>query len=346
LNRLGIYSIKGNIVVDDRNFEDDDFGKGWLNEYDRNWFAPPSGAFCLNNNSTEIIVTPEEINQFALISSIPAENNFEIYNKIITGTENSQIAIEVNRKGNNVLQLTGSIPAKSEPYVIYVPIDNPSMFFANNFYETLLLEGFTVTGYPSLYEENVSSDQDNLLFLFEHHSIPLASIVSEINKNSNNLYAEQLLKTLGFEIFGFGSTDNGILAMKDLIQKMGVNPNNLNIVDGSGLSTFNLVTPKQIVNLLSYMYKSDAFGDFYESLAVAGFDGTLSDRMKKTKAENNFRGKSGYLENTRGLAGYLKSADGEPLAVALIVNNFLVPSQLANYIQDKVCNRLANFKRN
>jgi D-alanyl-D-alanine carboxypeptidase/D-alanyl-D-alanine-endopeptidase (penicillin-binding protein 4) len=67
--------------------------------------------------------------------------------------------------------------------------------------------------------------------------------------------------------------------------------------------------------------------------------------MKKTKAENNFRGKSGFLENVRGLAGYLKTADGEPIALTLIVNNFLVPSQLANYVQDKVCNILSNFNR-
>ncbi|MDZ7763271.1 MAG: D-alanyl-D-alanine carboxypeptidase/D-alanyl-D-alanine-endopeptidase [Melioribacteraceae bacterium] len=174
----------------------------------------------------------------------------------------------------------------------------------------------------------------------------MASLVEEINKNSNNFYSEQLLKTLGFEIYGYGNRENGIRAVKSILDKMGINQENISIADGSGLSFYNLITPSQITKLLAYMYKSDEFESFYNSLSLAGFSGTLAQRMNRTDAENNFRGKSGYLKNARALAGYIKTADGEPLVVSLIVNNFLVPSQLANYIQDKVCNTLANFTRN
>lgn len=346
LNRMGIYSIKGNIIGDNNFFEENKSGKGWLNEYDSNWFAPPSGAFCLNNNSDEIILEPGDFKNLVKVSFNPHKVSYEVYNKIITEQENSPSSISITRKGNNVIQLTGSIPDNDKNQIIYIPVDNPTRFFINTFYETAIEEGMTITGFPlSSDEQNENYDLSNLLMLFEHKSKPLSKIVTEINKSSNNFYSEQLLKAIGYELYGYGSTENGITAMKELLQKMGINPSNFVIVDGSGLSTFNLITPKQIINLLTYMYKSDEFDSFYNSLAIGGYDGTLSDRMKKTKAENNFRGKSGFLENVRGLAGYVKTTDGEPVALTLIVNNFLVPSQLANYVQDKVCNRLANFNR-
>jgi len=118
------------------------------------------------------------------------------------------------------------------------------------------------------------------------------------------------------------------------------------MVDGSGLSRLNLVTPRQVVNLLSFMYKSDEYQRFYESLPIGGIDGTLADRMKKTSAENNVRAKAGYNDYVSSLSGYLKTISGEQIVFSIIVNNFLAPASLANYIEDNVCNRLVNFVRN
>jgi D-alanyl-D-alanine carboxypeptidase/D-alanyl-D-alanine-endopeptidase (penicillin-binding protein 4) len=94
------------------------------------------------------------------------------------------------------------------------------------------------------------------------------------------------------------------------------------------------------------MYKHEEFDKFYDSLPIAGVDGTLLDRMKKTVAENNVRAKPGYSDNVSSLSGYLKTISGEPLVFSMIVNNFLTPPIFANYIQDSVCQRLINFSRN
>jgi D-alanyl-D-alanine carboxypeptidase/D-alanyl-D-alanine-endopeptidase (penicillin-binding protein 4) len=171
-------------------------------------------------------------------------------------------------------------------------------------------------------------------------------ILKELNKNSNNFYAEQILKTIGLEIYNFGTIENGVKACNDFFNTMGINPDNMVMADGSGLSRLNLVTPRQIVNLLSYMNKSDEFLQFYESLPIAGVDGTLIDRMKKTSAENNVRAKAGYNNNVSALSGYLKTVSGEQLVFSMLVNNYLVPPALANYILDNVCHRLVNFIRN
>lgn len=348
LNHKGIFSIKGNIIIDDRNFRQDKYGMGWLAEYMEDWFAPTTGAFCLNKNAIEIKIVPTKIHQSAQISfNTEFIENYEVINNVVTSIKNSVVEVKVNRIGNNIIDLIGNIPVTTEPYSVYIPVNNASQYFVTSFYEFLLDEGVEITGNAAKLDEyDKNYDFNNTILLFTHKSVQLTKIVSEINKKSNNLLAEQLLKTIGYEIYGYGSTSNGIKAVKELKQGMGINPNNFIMADGSGLSSYNLLTPKQVVNLLAYMYRSSEFDSFYKSLAIAGYDGTLFDRMKGTKAENNFRGKSAFLENTRGLAGYIKSADGEPLALALIVNNFLVPSQLANYIQDKVCNRLANFTRN
>lgn len=348
LNHKGIYLIKGNVIVIDRNFRQDKYGVGWLAEYMDNWFAPPSGAFCLNKNAIEIIIKPTQIHQPAQISfTTEFIDDYEVINNIITSTINSSLNVVVNRMGNNIIELTGNIPVTAAPYTVYIPVNNASQYFVNTFYESLIDEGVEITGSAlRLDEYDKNYDTENIIPLFTYKSDHLLNVVSEINKKSDNLLSEQLLKTIGYELYGYGSASNGINAVKELMKGMGINPNNFIMVDGSGLSSYNLVTPKQIVNLLAYMYRSTEFDSFYKSLAIAGYDGTLFDRMKRTKAENNFRGKSAFLENTRGLAGYIRTAEGEPLALALIVNNFLVPSQLANYILDRVCNRLANFTRN
>ena len=126
---------------------------------------------------------------------------------------------------------------------------------------------------------------------------------------------------------------------------MGINPESIIMVDGSGLSQLDLLTPRSIVALLSYMYKSKYFIPFFNSLPIAGVDGTLGTRMKGTSAANRIRAKTGFLEYVRSLSGYAFTGDNEPVAFTIIVNNFNVPVKLAENLQDLICLRLANFKR-
>jgi D-alanyl-D-alanine carboxypeptidase/D-alanyl-D-alanine-endopeptidase (penicillin-binding protein 4) len=166
-----------------------------------------------------------------------------------------------------------------------------------------------------------------------------------VNKVSHNLYSEQLLKTIGYEKLKFGSVENGLKASQNLLKQMGIDPENLQIVDGSGLSRLNLVTPAQINSLLRFMYRSRYFNEFYESLPIAGVDGTISNRMKNTRAMNNVHAKTGYINAVRSLSGYVTTTDGEMLTFVMIANNFLVPLKLAENIQDLVCILLSNFTR-
>lgn len=348
LKQIGITSIRGNLIGDDRHHQEEYSIPGWLAEYDNNWFAQPSGAFCLNNNSVLLEIQATDKKHPAEFSSSPVNHSYEILNKVITVGEKEKTDIEIIHKpGSNLIRITGKISDSDNSKKFFLPVKDPTHFFVNTLYNYLVENDIEITGHVSdLDLEELSKVDPIVKYLFKQESQKLSLIVEETNKNSNNFYSEQILKTIGYEIYGYGSRENGITGVKSILDKMGVNKENISIVDGSGLSFYNLVSPTHITKLLTYMYKSDEFESFYNSLSLAGFSGTLATRMNRTDAENNFRGKSGYLKNARALAGYIKTADGEPLAVSLIVNNFLVPSQLANYIQDKVCNRLANFTRN
>lgn len=347
LKQLGVEKIEGNIIGDDDNFDETRLGKGWSHEIVNNWFAPPSGALCYNDNSIGIEVKPTSPGLPAEVSIKP-EYDYKLINKVYTASSKNEPKIEVvKKKGSHIIHISGLINAESSAKKLYVTIDDPTDFFLFSLFHSLKEEGIEITGfYVDKDDESVSVNESNLTPLFSHYSAPLSKLITEVNKNSNNFYSEQIFRTIGYELLGFGDIQNSLLMTKDIRKRMGINPENMLIVDGSGLSRLNLVTPNQVVKLLSYLHKSDEFGTFFESLPIAGVDGTLANRFKKSAAENNIRAKPGFLENIRSFAGYLKTADDEPLVFCIIVNNFLVPSQLANYLQDKVCTRLVNFSRN
>jgi D-alanyl-D-alanine carboxypeptidase/D-alanyl-D-alanine-endopeptidase (penicillin-binding protein 4) len=188
-------------------------------------------------------------------------------------------------------------------------------------------------------------DYKQAVLLFTNYSVPLREIVKVVNKTSHNFYAEQILKTIGLEEEHYGSAEKGIESELDIFKDMGINSDAMNLVDGSGLSRMNLVTPRHFISLLNYMFKSKYYIPFYNSLPIAGVDGTLMTRMKNTRAEDKVRAKTGYLTAVRSLCGYAYTGDNEPVAFTIIANNFNVPVKLAENIQDLVCLRLANFRR-
>ncbi|MCK9280314.1 MAG: D-alanyl-D-alanine carboxypeptidase/D-alanyl-D-alanine-endopeptidase [Melioribacteraceae bacterium] len=344
----GVWAIEGNIIGDDRQFDNKKYGKGWNNELNSQWFSAPAGALSFNENIVEIKIAPTKRNFPAVITISPNTSYVVINPKVATVDKESFTDIKITREFNsNVISITGRIKENSNTYTDYVSIDDPTTFSMTILKEVFENKGikisggvFTIGGYPKRIQE------ENLFPLHRHTSISLNSIIKEINKNSNNFFAEQLLRTIGLEIFNLGSAENGIIALRELLDEANISPDDMVMVDGSGISLFNLVSPKQIVALLSYMYNYGNFRDFKESLPIAGIDGTLSDRMANTIAEGKVFAKSGYNTQSSSLCGYIRTEMGELLAFSILLNNYLVPTSLANYIQDNACIKMVNYKRN
>ncbi|MCL5029383.1 MAG: D-alanyl-D-alanine carboxypeptidase/D-alanyl-D-alanine-endopeptidase [Bacteroidetes bacterium] len=343
----GIDEITGNIIGDDNAFDEVGLGAGWAWDYESNWFAAPSSAICFNDNCIDIVVTVNKKTRQPEVTVSPDTKYVIILNKVTTVPKDSITSIDAYRElGTNVITVFGTIRDNSDSVKTYVTVNNPTQYAMVVFKDVLRKKGIIIDGYPiDINDMTTSIDYNKMKLLFTQDSPPLKDIIKVINKNSQNLYAEQLLKTIGLETKGFGNVENGVSAENKVFKDMGINPESMNIVDGSGLSRLDLVTPKQIVSLLSYMYKSKYFIPFFNSLPIAGVDGTLGDRLQNTKAQGKIRAKTGFIEGVRSLSGYAFTGDNEPIAFSIIVNNFNVPVKLAENIQDLVCLRLANFKR-
>lgn len=344
---LGIDEIRGNILGDDNAFDDVSLGEGWAWDYESDWFAAPSGALSFNDNCIDIVVKPAAAGEPAVITFSPESKYAIIINKVNTVGRDSSTNVKIFReRGTNIISVYGSIREKDDSLKIFATINNPTQYFVVTLKAILEQKGITVSGFASDLDDITNAlDQSQAKPLFTHHSVFLKDIIKVVNKNSHNFYAEQLLKTIGFEKKGYGSSSRGIEAVKATLNEIGINTDNMEIVDGSGLSRLNLISPTQISVLLNYMYKSEVFTYYYNSLPVGGVDGTLANRVRKTRAQNNVRAKTGYINGVRSISGYIFTGDKEPIAFSIIANNFTVPVVLADNLQDLICIRIANFKR-
>ena len=346
LSQIGIDEITGNIIGDDNQFDNIGLGKGWAWDDESYWFSAPSGAISFNDNVVDIVVKVNKTKNLPVIITNPHTKYIVFINNISVVPDDSTTSININRQsGTNIVDVFGTI-RKQDSVKTYVTVNNPTQYSMVVLKTILQQNDIKVDGFAMDIDDlSKLPSERSLKNLFTYYSPPLKEIIKVINKNSENFYSEQLLKVIGLEEEGFGSADNGIKAANSVFSEMGIFPEGMSMVDGSGLSRLNLVTPHQIVTLLTYMFKNKYFIPFFNSLPIAGVDGTLGKRMKNTKAENNLRAKTGTHIGVSSISGYVYTLNNEPVVFSIIANNYIVPVKIAENIEDLVCLRLANFKR-
>lgn len=348
LEALGITKIAGNIVGDDSYFDNQPYGPGWAWDDESYYYCAQTSALSLNENCIDLTIFPAaHVGANALVSIFPNTTYVSIVNDVVTTRNDSTFSIDVHRDaGTNIVHVTGNIPVTSTFYTVSATIDNPALFTATVFRETLARRGIEVQGTVltnSELKEKLPYARMRQLDAFL--SEPLPAILEQLNQQSINVFAEVLLKTIAKERTGVGSFAKGAEMVKKYLSQIGISPEHCNIVDGSGLSRLDLITPMQMSTLLRVMKRSDKWKAFYNSLAVAGKSGTLINRLKGTKAEGLVHAKTGYLNFARSLSGYINAADGEPLLFTMFTNNYTVPTSMADNAEELVMMYLANFKR-
>ena len=158
-----------------------------------------------------------------------------------------------------------------------------------------------------------------------------------------NLYAETMVRILGFHETGRGAFDEGKKVVESVLLDFGIEPDTYSFKDGSGLSRYNYISPKQIVKILKGMKKNPYWEIWYDIQPIAGVDGTLKYRMRGTKAEGNVRAKTGTISNVRGLSGYVTTSEGEDIVFSFLVNGHLRSSRDTNLITDKVLEVISEY---
>jgi D-alanyl-D-alanine carboxypeptidase/D-alanyl-D-alanine-endopeptidase (penicillin-binding protein 4) len=180
--------------------------------------------------------------------------------------------------------------------------------------------------------------------LYTHRSRTLAEIAQPMLKDSINLYSEAILR-MSTGPKGGRTNDDALNAIKERLTAWALPADGLQLVDGSGLSRRDGIAADTLVGVLSRMYDGTFDSPWMRGLPVAGRDGSLENRLRNTNAESNVRAKTGTMSNIRSLAGYVQTKDHEPLAFAIMVNNFEGTGQQATAVIDRIAEKLATFSR-
>lgn len=349
---LGIRMIRGNIIGDDSYFDDKTWGTGWAWDDILHPFSAQVSALSFNDNKIDFTIRPGRTpGTPADIRMYPDNAYMTVINNVITVSPGEPTNIHPLREAySNVIELTGTIELDTtgyaEPASQSVTVDDPTQFMMSLFKQVLENRGIRVQGGVfDIAEWDDEVHYTELRPICYYTSPPLRQIIKVVNTSSHNLAAEMLLKTIAKEATGTGSFEKGAEMLRNYLAQYGIPQESVSIVDGSGLSRMNLLTPRQLTILLAAVYRSRYRNDYLASLAVPGQPGTLASRMKGTRAEQNVLAKSGSLENVCSLSGYVFSRDKEPLAFSIILNNFTVPQSLARNLQDLFIMRLASFSR-
>ncbi len=212
----------------------------------------------------------------------------------------------------------------------------PATWAAGLLTTSLRAAGVKVTGDPGSGRVPVA-----LRLAKRQYSAPLSVLLKHMNKESDNFFAEMLLKGLGKDFHGEGSTAAGAEASRETLRVCGVQDGTYVVEDGSGLSYGNRLTARGIVTLLGAMRRRDDFKTYYDSLAIAGKDGSLRRRMRGTAAAGNARAKTGTLNIASCLSGYVKSKNEHRVAFAILLNSDSVDADAAWKAQDAIVVALA-----
>jgi D-alanyl-D-alanine carboxypeptidase/D-alanyl-D-alanine-endopeptidase (penicillin-binding protein 4) len=222
------------------------------------------------------------------------------------------------------------------------PARNPAKAYLDALHDGLVRKGIRVDG--GVRGDSILPTPLKMDTLFVLMSPPLREILPAMMKPSQNQIAEILLRTIGLERGGLGTADSARKIVGRQLLAWGVQPDGFVIVDGSGLSDQDLLTPETIVRVLDRIQRDTAFATYYNSLPIAGVDGTLDTRMKGTPAEGNVHAKSGTTTKGRSLSGYVTTADGERLIFSILANNTTTPGSAVNQVADQIAVSLAAYR--
>lgn len=336
IKHFGIKEIRGNIYGDVSVMDSLFWGNGWMWDDDPESFAAYLTPLNINKNRVQIVYEPGGIGKEAVIELIPRINFFQIKNSSLT-IDTGKTTIRITRdwiNRNNTILVNGNISRTLKRDTVSLNVFNPTSYFLSLMKESISRNKISFNGKVDTLTLLVQAKK---IFSFERSIEP---VITNTNKTSDNLSAEMILRSLALNSFPKPSTaKKGIRLIDSLITLTGLNPKNYKLVDGSGLSFYNLVSSELLTEILKfYFYKEQKlFQKFLSSLPISGIDGTLSNRMKKGKLFKRVYAKTGSLSGVSNLSGYLEGKNGHMIAFSILIQNFTGASDKARSIQEKLC---------
>ena len=331
----GVKRVSGDIVGDATAFEDRMVPEGWRTRYLGAHYAARVSALSYNENLLTVRVKPA--GKGVAITFEPALSGIPVVNgvKLVAG-RGARIGVKQTDSG---IEVRGSVGASGRGGETQVVMEEPALITSAAFHAALEARGIAVGGAVRL--ARAASGAPRVAAL---PSAPLGELVTTMNGESNNHFAELLFRNSARSVGVVGSAENAnILLRRFLWEKAGVQPTSVYAADGSGLSTADRVTPRAMVQLLGYAARATWHEVLEQSLPVAGRTETLRRRMKYTPAMGNLHAKTGTTNDVASLGGYVTSRDGERLAFSFIYNGH--DRWRAKEAMDAMGATLANYQR-
>ena len=325
LKAKGLRRVKGDVIGDDSYFTGDSIGNGWAWNELQWYYGAEASALSINRNLVNVVLEDGKP------KTEPATDYLEFSGQVAALQNGDPESIGLKRGlGNNKVYVWG----EGRNLDVRVAVENPALWSAKILRDALARHGVAVEGGAKSTDWTAQNkfDPESTPELAKIESQTLGEIVRRMNKDSVNLYAELILRTLGRK-FGAEAPDENPQTRKTrgddaagaaVIKKWlaenssGSFQETEAIKDGSGLSRLNFVTPETIVRALIAGNQIKAAEVFRNSLPIAGTDGTLRGRLGRTAGK--ILGKTGSIMYVSALAGYAKRPD-ETLAFVILCNN-------------------------
>jgi D-alanyl-D-alanine carboxypeptidase/D-alanyl-D-alanine-endopeptidase (penicillin-binding protein 4) len=341
VRHMGIRMISRDIIVDDSFFDDNYWGAGWMWDDESDPDAPYISALSVNKDCIRVTLLTDSITSFVYLE--PMTNFVSVINgaKLATDSIRIQPKIKCSYSSNpNTIVAEGELHPYDQ-FIKKLTLRNPEYYTGTLFKEALQHAGVTVLG--NVINGLVPNGLQEITQVYK----PITNMITNMNKISDNLAAENTLKILGATKYGIpGTSKNGIIVVKSYLSGLGIDTSKLSIADGSGVSRYNLLSADQIIQFLMAIYKQPRiFPLIFNSLPIASIDGTLAKRMRSYPAASNLRAKTGTLNDASCLSGYVQTRDGEMLVFSIMMQHFIGSADDYRLVQDRICSLLAGFSR-
>lgn len=325
----GVQRVDGDIVGDDQFYPWAPYPPSWTEDDMIGEDGAPVSALTVNDNVTSLSIHPAaEAGELAVITFDPAIEYYAVDNRVLTVAGSREARIRLSRvPGSRQLIVWGSIPLAGPVVRETVAVDDPALFAACALYDALLRRGVAIRGRPvarhrASFDDPWPVEGD---VIAARTSPPLVDILQVIEKVSQNLHAELMLREVARVTRGAGTRESGLEEMGFWMAKIGIKADEWRAEDGSGLSRNDQVSPKAVTRMLSYMAASKNGPAWLSLLPVGGEDGTLSRRLccaSDGRDAKQVRAKTGSLTRAVTLSGYADSKTRGRLAFSILVNNF------------------------
>ncbi len=340
----GVRAVEGDVVGDDTYFLDEPYGEAW-GWNDLQWsYGAPVSALTFNENADDLTLAADASNPNATLATWSPDVDYYTVDNHMTPAPPGETAHPglARPPGSLLVRSWGTAPAGG--LHVSMAVEDPAQFAAAAFKQALLLRGIKVNGSPESRHryptgagnfadertkplklapaapDTIAAPAEGRHILGAHRSIPMAEDITVINKTSQNLHAELLLRLLGKFYGTDGSFEQGTRAVRQFLVNAGVDDGDFFLYDGSGMSPDDQIAPRAFTQLLSYASRQPWGAEWRNTLPVAGVDGTLDSRFKDSPLKGRMWAKTGTLAEVNALSGYLTAASGRTLAFSIMVN--------------------------